>query len=124
MNGLHCMADLRGCSQARLNAHDDLLSFAIQSVQDCGLTVVAQQTHAFPPNPVTPHLNAGITLTLLLAESHMCIHTWPEIAGVTLDVYVCNLGADNSAKAQQLIAQLIAWFEPQQCSQHNVLRGV
>jgi S-adenosylmethionine decarboxylase len=124
MQGLHCMADLRACSPQRLNAHAAMLAFATQAVKDCGLTVVAQQTYAFPPNPTTPLQDGGITLTLLLAESHLCIHTWPEIAGVTLDVYVCNLGADNSDKARQLMAQLIAWFEPRQCQQHTVLRGL
>ncbi len=117
------MADLRGCAPKRMQANPALLDFAIRAVQDCDLTLVAQQVHAFPPNPTTPHLAGGITLTLLLAESHLCIHTWPEIKGVTLDVYVCNLGADNSNKARKLMARLIAWFEPQQCSEQSVERG-
>jgi S-adenosylmethionine decarboxylase proenzyme len=124
MHGLHCMADLKGCEPSRLRAHAALLAFATRAVVDCGLTVVAQQTHAFPPNPASPHLAGGLTLTLLLAESHLCIHTWPETAGVTLDVYVCNLATDNSAKAQRLMARLIAWFAPQQCNERSVQRGV
>jgi spermidine synthase len=35
---------------------------------------------------------------VLLAESHLALHTWPERAGVTLDVYVCNFSTDNSAR--------------------------
>ena len=35
---------------------------------------------------------------VLLAESHLAIHTWPERRGVTLDVYVCNFTADNTGK--------------------------
>jgi spermidine synthase len=41
----------------------------------------------------------GVTGTVLLAESHLAIHTWPETGSVTIDVYVCNFSADNSGKA-------------------------
>ena len=32
----------------------------------------------------------GVTGVVLLAESHVAIHTWPELGNVTLDIYVCN----------------------------------
>ena len=44
---------------------------------------------------------------MVLAESHLAIHTWPERQGLTLDVYVCNYSADNSAKARRLFDQLV-----------------
>ena len=65
----------------------------------------------------------GVTATVLLAESHLCIHTWPEQMGVTVDVYVCNFGADHSAKAQALMDHLIALFEPAQLDTHCLHRG-
>jgi S-adenosylmethionine/arginine decarboxylase-like enzyme len=40
------------------------------------------------------------------------VHTWPERAVVTLDVYVCNLGADHSAQAEDLLERLQALFSP------------
>ena len=58
-----------------------------------------------------------------MAESHLAVHTWPEIAAVTLDVYVCNLGSDNSAKAHALLAALVDAFEPEQVEQHTLQRG-
>jgi len=51
------------------------------------------------------------------------VHTWPEIAAVTLDVYVCNLGTDNSARAHALIDALTAAFEPGQVERHALERG-
>jgi S-adenosylmethionine/arginine decarboxylase-like enzyme len=69
---------------------------------------------------VTP---VGITGVVLLAESHLAVHTWPEIGAVTLDVYVCNLGADNSARAHALMAALVAAFGPTQVERHNLQRG-
>jgi len=60
---------------------------------------------------------------VLLAESHLCIHTWPERRAATLDVYVCNFGADHSAKAQALMAALLALFEAQRVERHAIERG-
>jgi len=60
---------------------------------------------------------------VLLAESHLCVHTWPELRGVTLDVYVCNFGADHSAKAHALMSSLLQLFEPADVRRHALLRG-
>jgi spermidine synthase len=60
---------------------------------------------------------------LLLAESHLAIHTWPERKGVTLDVYVCNFEADNSTKAQQLMSELERAFQAAQAQHQRIMRG-
>ena len=52
---------------------------------EAGLSVVGRQFHAF-----VPHGDAGVTGMLLLAESHLAVHTWPELRAVTLDVFVCT----------------------------------
>jgi S-adenosylmethionine decarboxylase len=51
------------------------------------------------------------------------VHTWPEQAAVTLDVYVCNFGGDHSAKAHALMAALQGLFRPQTTTQNQLLRG-
>jgi S-adenosylmethionine decarboxylase len=76
--------------------------------------------HAFPATPLGP---GGVTATVLLAESHLCVHTWPEQRGVTLDVYVCNFGADHSAKAKAVIEALEALFSPGRAERHALTRG-
>lgn len=88
--------------------------------QGAGLQAVAQLVHRFPD---TAHGPGGVTATVLLAESHLCVHTWPEQRGATLDVYVCNLGADHSAKARALLSALLAWFDAEQVQQHALQRG-
>ncbi|MFN4195262.1 MAG: S-adenosylmethionine decarboxylase family protein [Thermosynechococcus sp.] len=55
----------------------------------------------------------GVTGAVVLAESHLAIHTWPEKRYVTLDVYVCNYSQDNRGKAQALFDQLVAVFDPE-----------
>jgi S-adenosylmethionine decarboxylase len=60
---------------------------------------------------------------VLLAESHLAVHTWPELGSATLDVYVCNLGADNSQRAHALLEALVAAFAPARTHHHRLLRG-
>jgi S-adenosylmethionine decarboxylase len=51
------------------------------------------------------------------------VHTWPEQAAVTLDVYVCNFGGDHSAKAHALMAALQEVFMPERSTVNEVIRG-
>ena len=60
---------------------------------------------------------------MLLAESHLAIHTWPERRGVTLDVYVCNFTADNTGKAQELFDALMLVFRPKDRVVNRIQRG-
>ena len=61
--------------------------------------------------------------TVLLAESHLCLHTWPERGAVTLDVYVCNFGGDHTGKARALEAALVALFKPVRVVRQALQRG-
>jgi len=84
-------------------------------VRDAGLTTMDASFHQFD--------GSGFTGTVVLAESHLAIHTWPEKQGLTLDVYVCNYSDDNSAKARKLFEAIIDHFQPTECARHEVERG-
>ena len=90
-----------------------------------GLHPVGELFHRFEPAAAARRRRrrSGITGVVLLAESHLAVHTWPEIAAATLDVYVCNLGADNSARADALLATLIDAFAPASVERHALERG-
>jgi spermidine synthase len=122
MQGLHLTADLYDCRGA-----DGLMTDAAVLAELCrrhtvgvGLTLVDEKWHAFPPYNGQP---GGVTGMLLLAESHLAVHTWPERAAVTLDVYVCNFTTDNSAKAEALVRELVAAFAPGRSEIHRLDRG-
>jgi S-adenosylmethionine decarboxylase len=122
MHGLHLTADLHDC---RCAAHwlvdvQRLGEACVAAVEAAGLQVVGTLFHAFPSTAQGP---GGVTATVLLAESHLCVHTWPEQRGVTLDVYVCNFGADHSAKARSLMAALEAIFMAGRVERHALARG-
>ena len=106
VTGLHVIADLYGCPVAPILTDADLLErTCVTFVREAGLFDVGRLFHAFPGE-------GGVTGTVVLAESHVSIHTWPEHGYVSLDVYVCNYTSDNSDKARALAGRLIAMFGP------------
>jgi S-adenosylmethionine decarboxylase len=122
MQGLHLTADLHHCrcDAAWLTDAARLGAACMQAVDASGLQAVAQLLHTFPSVAHTP---GGVTATILLAESHLCVHTWPEKNAVTLDVYVCNFGGNHSAKAHALMAALLQIFQAAQVTRHSIERG-
>ena len=116
--GLHLIGDLYGC-----DCDDSLMldaaaieAFCLQAVEQAGLTSVGSLFHSFGEG-------GGVTGVVVLAESHLSIHTWPEAGYVTLDVYVCNYTENNRPKAQKLFDDLQAAFNPADPHLHRVDRA-
>lgn len=117
MNGLHLIGDLGGCRcdpQLLLDGAG-FKARCLEMVTRSGLTTMDATFHQFE--------GSGFTGTVVLAESHIAVHTWPEKQGLTLDVYVCNYNADNSAKARMLFDSIVACFQPTECARHEIERG-
>lgn len=120
MEGLHLTADLGGCAcdAALLTDARRLRARCLAAVGQAGLQAVGELFHRYAgPAP------QGVTGVVLLAESHVAVHTWPELGAVTLDVYVCNFGADNSAKAEALLTDLLGAFAPRDVQRHALQRA-
>ncbi len=77
----------------------------------CGATVLQVNLHEFGPG-------YGITGAAILAESHITIHTWPEIEYAALDVFMC--GDCDPSKA---IEPLMRFFKPADMRVNEVERG-
>lgn len=122
MKGLHLTADLYRCrcDAAWLTDAHRLGPWCVQAVKAAGLQAVNQLFHTFPGAQGHP---GGVTATVLLAESHICLHTWPEQKAVTVDVYVCNFSGDHSAKARGLMNALVDRFQPEWTEQRSLDRG-
>ena len=120
MRGVHITADLFGCRDPAGLMRDGaaLAALCEQLASAAGLRVVARQFHAFAPLG-----DGGHTGVLLLAESHLAVHTWPELRAVTLDVFVCNNACDNSHKARQLVDTLVQRFEAERVHRQQLSRG-
>ena len=117
MNGLHLIGDLTGCrcDPKILLDGAQFRERCLQMVRDAGLTIMDSTFRQFE--------GSGFTGTVVLAESHLAIHTWPERQGLTLDIYVCNFSGDNSDKARALFRALIDHFQPTEAATHEIDRG-
>lgn len=122
MKGLHIIADLYNCPKGRyLISADALRLLCIEACETAGLSILGQHFYQF--DSFDQVQAGGATGAVVLAESHLAIHTWPERDEATLDVYVCNVTGDNSPRAENLYAALIAAFKPGDVLVKRVWRG-
>ncbi|ESQ82421.1 hypothetical protein AEAC466_17525 [Asticcacaulis sp. AC466] len=70
------------------------------AAEACGATILKLILHGFGEG-------AGITGVAILAESHISIHTWPELNYAALDVFMCG-----ACDPQKALPSLRAHFEP------------
>lgn len=80
--GSHVLADISGSTSPLLNDGQGLEDLLARAARAVGATVLSRHHHAFAPQ--------GVTAVVILAESHVSIHTWPEWGGATLDAYTCG----------------------------------
>jgi S-adenosylmethionine decarboxylase len=122
MKGLHIIADLYNCQKGDyLVSSGKLRELCVKACRDVGLTVLGDHFYQFDGADGTQ--DGGTTGAVVLAESHLAIHTWPERDGATLDVYVCNYTADNTSKAEDVYATLIAALKPGDVLVERIQRG-
>ena len=64
----------------------------------------------------------ALTGACVLAESHITIHTWPELRYLTIDVFVCNYSRDNSQAAQTIIDHFQLIYKPAEVNSQVITR--
>ena len=124
MQGLHILAELHDCACERelLHRPDHLQALCRAACNNAGLSIVAAAFHGFG----SVEQPAGATGAIVLAESHLAVHTWPEIGhsgAVTLDLYVCNFSRDNRDCAERAYRHLVNAFRPARVDRRDVQRG-
>lgn len=121
MNGLHILAEFHDCAceAGLLSQVAGLKQLCLSACVGPGLTVVAEAFHGFG----TEEAPSGATGAVVLAESHLAVHTWPELAAVTVDIYVCNYSQDNRLAAESAFTRLREAFRPERCVRRDVERG-
>lgn len=92
--GEHVLGDLSGIAPARLRDVAALETVLRDAATAAGATILGAHMHRFG--------EGGVTGVLLLAESHLSIHTWPEHGFAAIDVFMC--GDARPFEAAQAIA--------------------
>tara|TARA_B100000214_G_scaffold353066_1_gene308781 strand:+ start:734 stop:1201 length:468 start_codon:yes stop_codon:yes gene_type:complete len=80
--GKHYILELYGCEEGKLNDENYIKSILKLAASFSGATLLNLITHKFYPQ--------GVTGLALLAESHISIHTWPEVGYAAVDVFTCG----------------------------------
>lgn len=99
--GIHIILDLQGYNQKTDNQQE--IEAVLKSiVTKAGLTPLFSYYHQFQPQ--------GFTATVILSESHINLHSWPEYNYLALDIFTCG----NIEKAFLAEKLLLEYFQPQQ----------
>jgi S-adenosylmethionine decarboxylase len=86
---VHVLAEMWGVPADLLNDAEQIERLLGEAVEVGGATLIDMCVHQFAPH--------GVTGTATLAESHICIHTWPESSYAAVDVFMCGRGDAHKA---------------------------
>ncbi len=108
---VHIIADLFGVNPELIKHVKKVKSLVDPLIKKAELTVLASKYHQFKP--------FGVSCVYLLAESHVSLHTWPEIGYVAIDIFTCG----ESRKAFTAFNLLKQVFKPQSVKERIIERN-
>jgi len=92
------LLELKDCNQEVLNDLGFLKSALLSAASECGATVLGESFHQFNPQ--------GVSGVVVIAESHLFIHTWPEYGYAAVDIFTCGNSVQPEKAAELLIEKL------------------
>jgi len=98
--GHQLMVEYYGCSPERLNDPEFVRDKMLDAARATGATVVGNLFHLFNPH--------GVSGVVVIAESHLAIHTWPEYGYAAVDLFTCGDEIDPFAGFELLREELQA----------------
>lgn len=108
--GRHLLIEYRGCSERALNDLERLELLFTRAAEAAQVTIVQIVFHRFAPQ--------GVSGVVIVEESHLSIHTWPEHGYAAVDFYTCGEG--NPERAHEV---LMRGLEASEAEVATVLRG-
>lgn len=110
--GRHVAVDAWGVDFDLLNSAEYLQAQLVEAAEACGATVMSVQSKQFEPQ--------GATVLVLLSESHLSIHTYPERGFAAIDCYTCGETVD----PQMAIDYLVSVLKPEKTYAKKLVRGL
>jgi len=98
--GKHLLLELKDCDAGLLNDMDYLREALAEVAGLVGATVIKDSFHRFSPQ--------GISGIVIIAESHISIHTWPEYSFAAVDVFTCGEVIEPSKAVKPMAEKLKA----------------
>ncbi len=84
--GRHLLAELTGCDAIVLDDLEKLQAIFKTAAEKAGATVVNATSHRFAPH--------GVSVVVVISESHVSVHTWPEYRYAAVDFFTCGETVD------------------------------
>src|SRR3989344_592339 len=120
---LHILADFYGCAGEIKYLTNKFLvrQKTLRLIKRSGFQIVASRFHKFATG--VSGAEGGITGVIIVSESHITIHTWPEKRFVNVDVFFCNYTRDNTKKARDVFRFFRELYHPKRIRRKEVWRG-
>ncbi len=80
--GKHYVVDYMDCDPEILKQVEPVKELFLRAARDCGATLIDHVFHQYKP--------FGVSGVVLIAESHLAIHTWPENSYAGVDIFTCG----------------------------------
>lgn len=109
--GKHLTVDMYGCSFESLDNVAFVKDAMLTAVKEANMTLLDFTYHKFEPQ--------GLTALALLAESHMSIHTYPEMGYAAVDVFTCG----DHSRPDKAVQTLQRFLQPEKTKTTNIKRG-
>lgn len=110
--GRHLIAELSNCNRATLDNRDLLEQYLKEAVRLSGATIVRSVFHRYTPQ--------GVSGVVVIAESHLSVHTWPEYGYAAVDFFTCGESVD-PYKAFEYIKEVL---DAQHAECREIKRGL
>lgn len=110
--GRHVAVDAWGVEFDKLNDAEWLQAQMIEAAEACGATVLSVQSKQFEPQ--------GATVLVMLSESHLSVHTYPERGFAAIDCYTCGETVD----PQLAIDFMVSVLNPTHAHAKKLVRGI
>ncbi len=114
--GTHIMGDLSQCDS------DYLFSLDSNKIEKKVSEIIAKNNFTKLGSYFHRFENNSFTGVVALSESHVSIHTWPELGVVNIDVYTCNYQRDNTEATRKVFSEIVALFGKSQVKKKEVRR--
>ena len=98
--GKHLLLELKDCDKEVINDLNYLRDALIEAAEKSGATVLGNSFHPFVPH--------GVSGVVVIAESHLSIHTWPEYDYAAVDIFTCGDSVKPEIAAEIIIEKLKA----------------
>ena len=96
--GRHLLIELYDCEREVLNDLSSVREIMLKAAVDCGAVVMGDSFHRFSPQ--------GVSGVVIIAESHLSVHTWPEYGYAAADIFTCGTTVDPQIAAEVLVEGL------------------